>query len=288
MSYYSSCDDSLDPHFCRDCDDLTEKARIRRGGWLRKSARAAILVDPTDPLLWQAAIDAGDFIVLPELSGTFDGGAPKYGPGFGDQKEKYLGSDFVANIKDPMYKENWPHYKSLVGKSNWHFVYVTETQLHISGVAVTVAPKNPITENVDDDVIWEAEIKWFESFTPAPHDAPLEIFECNAAAVIEFRYGFSADVPIQGDIDVATSDSATTGSDLTVPDGGFGNTVDAIVFMAEPATEPEKTIWYNTSINNGAIGVGETFLVPVVIGDWRVYYTAEVTTFTGAVQFKIS
>jgi len=179
--YYNSCDDSIDPHYCRDCDNTTEKGRIRRGGWLRHSAYAEIMTDPTDPLKWEAAAAAGDFIVLPELSGTFDGGAPKYGIGYGDSKERYQGSDFVANIKDPIYKENWTHYRSLAGKSNWHFVYLTETQLHVSGVPVTVAPKNPVTENVDDDVIWESEVKWFEFFTPAPHDAPMDIFICPPA-----------------------------------------------------------------------------------------------------------
>jgi len=178
-SYYGNCDDTVDPHVCRDCDDVTEKGRIRRGGWLKHSSYATVIANPIDPTVWETAKAAGDFIPLPELSGTFDGGAPKYVAGFGDVKEKYSGSDFTATIRDPVYTENWPHYNSIVGKSNWHLVYVTETQTHISGVPVTVAPKNPITENVDDDVIWESEVKWFEHFTPAPHAVPLEVFDCN-------------------------------------------------------------------------------------------------------------
>lgn len=179
VDYYAECEDLVSPHYCdAACGDSTEKARIRRGAWMRDTAYATIMADPTDAQLWTDAITAGDVIVLPQLTGTFDGGAPKYGPGYGDLKEKFLGSDFTAVIKDPVYKENWAHYKSLAGKSNWHFVYITESQLHVSGKAVNVAPKNPITENVDDDVVWEAEIKWFEKFTPAPHDAPLSVFVC--------------------------------------------------------------------------------------------------------------
>jgi hypothetical protein len=255
------------------------------------------MVDPTSAAVWEAAKAAGDFIVLPELAGTFDGGAPKYGPGYGDSKEKFLGSDFVANLKDPLYKLNWPHYKSLSGKSSWHLVYVTETQVHVSGVAVTVAPKNPISENVDDDVVWESEVKWFESFTPAPHDAPMEVFACEPGGgttpeteTIVFKAGnIPTGVPVLVDIDAATENSGTAGEDLTVPGGGFGTAgTPGICFMAEPASEPEKIIWYNTSINNGNIGVGQTFLAPVIVDDWRVYYTAATTEFSGSVQFRLT
>jgi len=177
-SYYGNCDETIDPHFCRVCDDKTEKGRIRRGGWLKSSSYASVMANPIDPAVWAAALAAGEFIALPELSGTFDGGAPKYTAGYGDVKEKYDGSDFTATIKDPLYTENWQHYNSIVGKSNWHLVYCTESQTHVSGKPVTVAPKNPITENVDDDVIWESEVKWFEWFTPAPHAVPQEVFAC--------------------------------------------------------------------------------------------------------------
>lgn len=178
MSTYSeSCETEVEQHYTRACHTDLEKGRIRRGAWLKASALAAILVNPTLLSLWQAAKTAGDVIILPELSGSFDGGSPVYKEGFGDVKENYVGSDFVANIKDPVYKLNHPHYKSLAGKTSWHFVYLTESLLHISGTGTTVAPKNPITESVDDNVIWEAEIKWFEEFTPAPHEVSAELKE---------------------------------------------------------------------------------------------------------------
>jgi hypothetical protein len=179
MSYnnaYNECDQNLDTHYSRTCDDKPEKGRIRRGAWIKSSYYSTLMQDPTDDALWSAGITAGDIIILYELAGTFDGGSPKMSPGFGDQKEQYTGSDFKANIKDPVYALNWAHYKSLVGKQTWHFCYLTETKGHITSVPVTVAPKNPITENVEDSVIWEAEVSWFEYFTPAPHDVPVSVF----------------------------------------------------------------------------------------------------------------
>ncbi len=175
MSYttaYDTCNDILSPHYTRNCDDENEHGRIRRGAFIHKSVIATIMADPTDNTAWTTAIAAGTILVMPELAGTFDGGTPKMGPGFGDEKERYIGSDFKAVIKDPLYKENWGFYKSLAGKSSYYFAYCTETQVHITGKPVTVASKNPVTDNVEDNVIWESDISWFESFSPAPHDAP--------------------------------------------------------------------------------------------------------------------
>lgn len=179
MSYvtaYNECDDSVDPHYSRTCDDVAEKGRIRRGAWIHKSVVAAILAAPTVLSTWETPVADGKVILLPELSGTFDGGTPKFGPGFGDQKEKLLGSDFKANLKDPVYADNFHHYASLAGKTSWHLAYCSESKIHITGVPVTISSKNPITENLDDDVIWETECSWFQFFTPAPHDLPDGLF----------------------------------------------------------------------------------------------------------------
>lgn len=286
-----NCSDELDQHYCGPCATANmEKARIRRGGWLHKSVIAIILANPTNAALWATAKADGKFIPLPELSGTFDGGSPVYTPGYGDQKERYAGSNFTAAVKDPVYAPNWEHYNSLAGKTTWHFVYCTGSKMHITGVPVTVAPKNPVTENPDDDVVWDSEVKWFETFTPKPHDIPAGVFECTTEELeeITFKFGFIATgVPDADDIAAANPDTEIAGGTLTVPAGGFGNTTDAIVFMAEPVTEPAKTIWYNTAINNGAIGAGETFL-STTVGAYRVYYTSAATSFTGSVQFRIS
>lgn len=176
---YGSCDETIDAHVCSTCDDYAiEHGRIRRGAWVSSSVYDTIIGDPTDPTAWTDAITAGTVVILPELRGTYDGGTPKLVTGYGDRKEKYLGSDFKASIIDPIYKENYAHYRSLVGKTTWHFAYLTETQVHITGVPVTVAPKNPITENVDDEVTWQSDISWFEYFPPQPFDAPMEVFTC--------------------------------------------------------------------------------------------------------------
>jgi hypothetical protein len=180
LDYYGNCvEDGLDSHVCQNCLSTSEEhANISAGAWVHKNRYAALIAAPLLDATWQDGIDAGEIIVLPELRGSFDGGTPKIGAGWGRNKGTYIGSDFKATINDRVYQDNWAHYRSLVGKTNWHFAYITETQGHITSVPVTVAPKNPITENVDDVISWQSDVTWFEYFTPAPFDAPLAIFEC--------------------------------------------------------------------------------------------------------------
>lgn len=178
-SFYGECDDTVDPHICTDCDDIAvENARIRKGAWVHRDAYAVIAADPTDPALWQSQIDLGLVIILPELRGSYDGGSPKMVAGYGDRKEKYLGSDFKAVLTDPVYAANWNHYYSLVGKTQWHLAYVTATKVRLTTVPVTVAPKDPITENLEDEVVWVSDVTWFEYFPPKPFDTPVDIFNC--------------------------------------------------------------------------------------------------------------
>ncbi len=180
LDYYGNCiEDTLDAHICQNCLDQTEEhAGIRRGAWVHKNRYAAIAADPTNAAVWQAGIDANEIIILPELRGTYDGGTAVFGAGWGDSKQTYTGSSFKATISDRVYQDNWPHYRSLVGKNNWHLVFLTETQGHITGKTVTVAPKPIVTDNTEDVVFWQSEVSWSEYFSPSPFLAPLEIFAC--------------------------------------------------------------------------------------------------------------
>lgn len=180
-SYGNCVETGLDPHVCETCGNVVEEhANISDAAWVNKNSYAAIAADPTNATVWQTAIDAGDVIVIPDTRGTFDGGTPKIGNGWGRSKGTYQGSDFKATINDRIYQDNWAHYRSLVGKTNWHLLYVTETQGHLTSVPVTVAPKNPISDQVDDVISWQSDVTWFEFFTPAPFAMPMSIFTCVA------------------------------------------------------------------------------------------------------------
>jgi len=145
---------------------------------VHKSAYAAIAADPETDAVWDAAITAGKVIILPNLRGTYDGGAPVTTPGYGRVKDKTTGYNFTANITDPVYAANYDFYASLAGTSSYHFVFLTETQGHLTQVPVNVAPKNPVTDNLDDEVTWQSDITWSAKFAPKPFLAPQAIFQC--------------------------------------------------------------------------------------------------------------
>ena len=69
----------------------------------------------------------------------------------------------------------------------------------------------------------------------------------------------------------------------------MANTDPAILWMAEPTTEPAKTKWYADILNNGDIGVGELFEAPTTIGAYRFYKTSYETSNTDApIEFRVS
>lgn len=176
---YGNCSDVvLDPHVDPNCGTLYngELARIRKGAMIHKDYYATLIADPTDATVWSAGITSGKIILMKELNGTYDGGSPKSVAGYGDVKDYTSGYDCTATVKDRVYKENYSFYQTLSQSANYHFAFKTETQIHISEVPVSASVKNAISENVDDYIVWEATMKWFQQFTPAPHTMPDGIF----------------------------------------------------------------------------------------------------------------
>lgn len=176
---YSACEDVvLPPHIDPVCitNYTAEFARIRQGAYIHKDYYAALIADPTDATLWTAGITSGKIILTKNLRGAYDGGTPKTIAGFGDIKEYTSGYDCVATVNDQVYKENYAFYEALAKSANYHFAFKTSSQIHISAAPVSISVKNNIADAVDEVVTWEATIKWFQQFTPAPHDMPAGIF----------------------------------------------------------------------------------------------------------------
>ncbi|MBN2787419.1 MAG: hypothetical protein JXQ69_03750 [Paludibacteraceae bacterium] len=175
---YKTCDPTTPvEHFCDSCGE-GEKGRVRSVGLIDKSVTIAI---PYVLLDWTAAIEAGTITIIPETNGTFDGGTPKYVPGFGDKKEKKIGDDYVLTYKDPNYAENIAYYEALE-KGDITPSWRTESLLHIAkdaqGVQVNV--KSPVEDDVDSIVVHIVEIKWFSKTKPlaSPVLPIIDLFEC--------------------------------------------------------------------------------------------------------------
>lgn len=177
--YYpgTNCDNEVPDHVCNPCEDA-EKGRIRDAAFINKSIIDTIRANPADTAAWQDGIATGLIKIIPEITGTSNGGDKVTGPGYGDRKERVTGRDYVVAFKDPNYKNNCEFYTELEKSSSWHFAYKTETLLHISDKKVTTFAKNPTEEGVDTDVVWDVEVAWTQRSPVCPVDAPEDIFDC--------------------------------------------------------------------------------------------------------------
>jgi hypothetical protein len=174
--YPSGCDAVVPEHYCNPCE-ATEHGRVRSVAFIKKDFA---FTDETDPTEWQAGIESRDIIIIPEVLGSFDGGAPVEGAGYGDQQTKLNGYNFELNYKDPNYKENADFYNALKYSRAYKIAYRTETQTHISDNAVSVLPKNPVAEDLTSEVVWDVQVKFSQGDLPEPFDTPAGIFECFA------------------------------------------------------------------------------------------------------------
>lgn len=172
--YPSNCDTIVPDHYCNPCDTV-EHARVRSVAFIKTSFA---FNDPTNPAEWAQGIADRDIIIIPEVLGSFDGGQPVEGAGYGDQQTKLTGYNFELTFKDPNYKQNADFYNAIKNSRAYKVAFRTETQTHISENAVSVIPKNPITENLTDEVVWDVLVKFSQGDLPEPNDTPEGIFTC--------------------------------------------------------------------------------------------------------------
>lgn len=177
--YYPGCDtDELPDYQCDDCNDY-EKGRVRSGGFVTAAYYATLIANPTNIALWQAGINSGDIVIIPKVTGTLDVPDPITGPGYGDDIETILGTDYTLALRDPNYKGNCNFYNTLKRKNGtYHAIYRTGSQTHISDTTVTINTRAPITENLEDNVEWNVSARWRSNDSPCPFDTPEGIFEC--------------------------------------------------------------------------------------------------------------
>ncbi len=175
---YKQCNESEDAkgYFCNPCNNNTESGRIRNIFFVKTGAN----ITPTSTLEeWTTAVENGDVVIIPNTTGSYDGGAPKMGAGFGNQKERLLGYDFTSNVKVGNYKENYDFWE-WAEKQEWRFGFLSETVVHLTNKTVTVNAKAPIEEDLESEVVWNVEVKWFDRKRPVIFDVePInDLFKC--------------------------------------------------------------------------------------------------------------
>lgn len=173
----TNCDNEVPQHVCDPCADI-EKGRVRSIGYVNKSIVETIKANPSDTSVWTDGIQDGTIRIIPEVTGNFNGGQPVTGAGYGNSKEKNNGRSCELNFMDPNYDGNCSFYTELEKSRNWHLAWKTETMIHISDNPVTVFVANPLTDNLEEDVVWNVKNTWSQKAPVCPATAPDGVFDC--------------------------------------------------------------------------------------------------------------
>ena len=163
MIHYKTCAQTIGAltHVCDPCD-TPELGRVRVLILIKKGTQIAIPLVKTD---WQNAIEAGNIIIIPRTIGSFDGGTPVYGDGYGNETERKLADDYVLSVRDPNYADNTEFWEE-AEKEVWNVAFVTETKLQYVNSDVRLTAKAPVEEGLDSRVVWNVEMKWRSKTKP--------------------------------------------------------------------------------------------------------------------------
>lgn len=185
MSGYAStygCASSEATHICHDCPDgrVREFARTRSGGWVTTSYLAVLLAAINNPATWEAGIASGDIIMLPQTSGSYDPGDPKELKGFGDIKVSYGPREMVLMLNDPDYVDNYAFYNEISRRSNLVPFFRTSNSVHVFDKPASIKAKDPVADDLEEEVIWQVESKVTSENLPTIHStaAILSVFSC--------------------------------------------------------------------------------------------------------------
>lgn len=184
MSYASQygCNESNAAHTCHSCPDgrVREFARTRSGGWVTTTYLPTLMAGINNPAVWEAGITSGDIIMLPETSGSYDPGEPKELKGYGDRKFTYGPREMKVMINDPDYADNYAFYNEIISRTDLVPFFRTSNLVHIFDVAASVKAKDPVADDLEEEVSWQVESTVTSINLPSKHSitAIASVFSC--------------------------------------------------------------------------------------------------------------
>lgn len=171
--YYPQCGDELLDHWCDPCDE-GEGDGVRSIFLYKDGTFSAT---PTTQE-FRDGVTNGNIVIIPETRGTFDGGAPTYGKGFGDRTTTFESADYKLTYTDPNYYRNRSYYNSAQSQTQWNIGWRSETLIHLSEKKVTMFGKDPHTDDNKKKIYWEVETTWTSKNKPLLFPTPSDVFEC--------------------------------------------------------------------------------------------------------------
>lgn len=170
MSYAANCEEELGVHVDTNCPDR-EFGRVRSVAIISKAFLPTILANPTDPAKWQQGIDSGDITIISKTAGSFDPGDPKELKGYGDNKSSNGPREQTLNWFDPNYKLNYAYYNAITNISTKVVAFRTSSLIHIADVTAKIIAKDSVEDDLESEVVWNAQAKFTSINLPQIHDA---------------------------------------------------------------------------------------------------------------------
>lgn len=159
------------PYDCTDCLTL-ELGGVR---WVA-FVRLCTTFDYASAAAWDAAITAGNAMLIPTTRGSYDGGVAVEGAGYGNRKVTFLGRDHSLTFFDPRAVQNCAFWNSMAYTTEFRMLWGTQTQVWDSVVPVTILPMNPIAEDITSVVETNVTAKWSHPDLICPTPAPAAPF----------------------------------------------------------------------------------------------------------------
>ena len=180
------------------CDPCTEgeKGRVRSVMFIDKSLLATLAAvvltkKNIETKAWiETQIEAGLIIIIPNVRGTYDGGASSKVTGFGDVKEKVIGKIHTVVFNDPNHSKNGEFYSALEDNCKQYVLgFRTASELRVGSVVLeSFEAKDAVEEDTESLVLWNGTAVWTQKGTAktlAIYDATdiLDVFNCIEAGV---------------------------------------------------------------------------------------------------------
>lgn len=186
MSSYASiygCGGDEALHVCHDCpgERVREFARVRRSGFIKEDYLPTIVANPLTLASWEAGVAAGKIIILPETSGSYDPGDPKELKGFGERKSSYGPRSMKLLINDPDYYDNYHFYNEISDRTDLVPFFITSSLLHLFDKPATIKAKDPVADDLEEEVFWQVECDIVSQNLPSKHKVATitTVFTCS-------------------------------------------------------------------------------------------------------------
>lgn len=109
--------------------------------------------------LFEEAITSGKAHLISETTGTFDGGSPQTGDGYGDEETRLLGYLYTLAFKDPSYAPNTEFWEK-VENGHWIVAWRTETLIHFADKPASIQAIAPVEQDLTSAVAWNVTATW--------------------------------------------------------------------------------------------------------------------------------